>query len=316
VNAFAPAAAQSLMPALVPRPDLPKAVAFSSLAFSSGSIIGPVLAGAAIAAGQHFGTGGAEAGYAAAAVFYGLALLCLLAVRAPKREPLTEARSLAMIGEGLAYVWRNKVVLGAMSLDLVAVLLAGATALLPVFARDLLDTGAVPPEVALGWMRSAVALGAALTALVLTTAPLTRRVGPWMFGSVGVFGLATVGFGLADNLWPALAALLIIGASDMVSVNVRSSLIQLATPDPMRGRVASIGFIFISASNELGDFQSGLAARLLGPVGAVLFGGVGALATTVIWIKLFPELWALDSFEDAARLADTARPLDTLAPGQ
>lgn len=304
LSAFAPAASQALMPMLVPRQQLPEAVALSSLAFSTASIVGPALAGGLIWYGQSLGGLGAHVAYGGGALFFTIALVLCAAINAPKQERLENPQALRLILEGLVYVRRNKIVLGAISLDLVAVLLAGATALLPVFARDILDLGGMNWEVALGLMRSAVAAGAAITALALAIAPLRRRVGPWMLFSVAVFGAATVAFGLSTTLWAALAALFVIGASDMVSVNVRSSLVQLATPDAMRGRVASTSFIFISASNELGDFQSGVAARVLTPIGAVLFGGVGAIATAALWVKLFPELWRLDSFEDAARYAE------------
>jgi MFS family permease len=300
VNAFAPSASQALMPMLVPKEELPQAVALSSLSFSSASIVGPAMAGLAIAAGENWGGHGALAAYGLGALFSLGALILCLSLKAPRQERLEDPRTLSLITEGFAYVWRNKIVLGAISLDLAAVLLAGATALLPVFARDILNVG---PE-GLGWMRAAPALGAAVVAIWLAAAPIQRRVGPWMFLSVGAFGLATLVFGLSSVFWLSLVALVLIGATDMVSVYVRSSLIQLATPDAMRGRVASTSFIFISASNELGEFQSGVFARLMGPVGAVFFGGVGAVAVAAAWVKLFPQLWAMDSFEDAARYAD------------
>lgn len=300
VNAFAPAASQALMPMLVPKEDLPQAVALSSLAFSTSSIIGPAIAGVAIAVGEGASLGGAVTAYGLAAAFFLGAVCFCLSLRPPKQEKPTNPRALAMILEGLRYVRDNKIVLGAMSLDLVAVLLAGATALLPVYARDILHVG---PE-GLGWMRAAPAAGAAAVALWLAAMPIRTRVGRWMFLSVAVFGLATVGFGLSQAFVASLAFLALIGATDMVSVYVRSSLIQLATPDSMRGRVASTGFIFISASNELGEFQSGLFARAFGPVGAVVIGGIGAVLTVGLWIKLFPALWRMDTFEDAARYAE------------
>ncbi len=312
VNAFAPAASQALMPMLVPKQDLPQAVALSSLAFSTSSIIGPAMAGLAIACGETQGFGGAVSAYALAAGFFVGAVGLCLSLRPPRQERPENPRALAMIIEGLRYVRDNKIVLGAMSLDLVAVLLAGATALLPVYARDILMVG---PE-GLGWMRAAPALGAAGVALYLAAMPIRTRVGPWMFLSVAVFGLATLGFGLSTVFWLSLLMLVIIGASDMVSVYVRSSLVQLATPDAMRGRVASTGFIFISASNELGEFQSGLFARVFGPIGAVVIGGIGAVVTVGLWIKLFPALWRMDTFEDAARYAERgeAAPAPAMTP--
>ncbi|MBU6372040.1 MAG: MFS transporter [Alphaproteobacteria bacterium] len=301
VNAFAPSASQALLPGLVPREELPQAVAISSLAFSTASIVGPSLAGAAIALGEGTTFGGATIAYGLAGAFFILGFCVCALIRPPPQEPPANSNALVMIREGFVYVWRNKIVLGAISLDLVAVLLAGATALLPVYARDILHVG---PE-GLGIMRAAGSAGAALVAVILAAAPLQRRVGPWMFAAVGVFGLATLLFGLSTVFWLSVVALFLIGASDMVSVYVRSSLIQLATPDAMRGRVASTSFIFISASNELGEFQSGVAARFLGPVGAVVLGGIGAVICSGLWIKIFPQLWRMDSFEDALAFAET-----------
>jgi MFS family permease len=310
INAFAPSASQALMPMLVPKDELPAGVALSSLAFSTASIVGPTIAGIAIAIGEKGGGHGAALAYGLAAAFSLLALLWCVQLKPPAQERLAQARAWPMIMEGLAYVGRNKIVLGAISLDLAAVLLAGATALLPVFARDVLNVG---PD-GLGLMRAAPSVGAAVVALWLAAAPINRRVGPWMFGSVAIFGLATIAFGLAPSLWWALAALVVVGASDMISVYVRQSLVQIATPDAMRGRVASTSFIFISASNELGEFQSGVFAKLMGPVGAVLFGGVGAVAVVAAWIKLFPDLWRMDSFQDAERFAEAPTSTSARAP--
>jgi MFS family permease len=300
VNAFAPSASQAMLPTLLPREDLPQAIALSSLAFSTSSIIGPSIAGAAIAWGESSGTGGAFVAYGLAAAFFLAGAIVCAFIAAPRQTPVADARAMTMIAEGLNYVWRNKIVLGAISLDLVAVLLAGATALLPVYARDVLHVG---PE-GLGIMRAAGAVGAAAVAIWLAAAPLRSHVGPWMFISVGIFGLATLVFGVSTSFWLSVAALVIVGASDMVSVYVRSALIQLATPDAMRGRVASTSFIFISASNELGEFQSGVAARLIGPVAAVVVGGIGAIACAALWVKLFPQLWRMDAFEDALAHAE------------
>jgi MFS family permease len=300
LNAFAPAASQSLMPTLVPKDDLPKAVALSSLAFSGASVIGPALGGLAVALGENSGLGGAVIAYASAGACFVLSFLLCLSIVAPKMPRLSDSKTLALIFEGLRYVRDNKIVLGAISLDLVAVLLAGATALLPVYARDILHVG---PE-GLGLMRAAPAAGAALIAFILAAAPLQRRVGPWMFASVAIFGFATIVFGVSTAFWLSLLALFVIGASDMVSVYVRQSLVQLATPDAMRGRVAATSFIFISASNELGEYQSGLFARIFGPIGAVVIGGVGAILCTGLWIKLFPVLWRMESFEDASRYGE------------
>jgi len=185
----------------------------------------------------------------------------------------------------------NKIVLGAISLDLVVVLLAGAVALLPVFARDILHAG--PQQ--LGLLRSAMGVGAGGVALVLALAPLRANVGRWMFAATIVFGLATIAFGLSTSIWISLAALAVAGGADMISVYVRQSLIQLATPDAMRGRVSSVSYMFISASNELGDFEAGLTARLMGPVAAVVFGGAAAVAASFAWMRLFPKLAKADT---------------------
>jgi hypothetical protein len=210
-----------------------------------------------------------------------------------------------MIVEGLRFVWSNKIVLGAISLDLAVVLLAGTVALLPVFARDILHGTASES----GILRSAMGVGAAAVALMLAVAPLRKRVGLWMFGATILFGLATIVFGLSRNLWLSVLALAVAGGVDMISVYVRQSLIQLATPDPMRGRVAAVSFVFISASNELGDFEAGLMARILGPVTAVTVGGAAAVVASVGWMRLFPDLAKADGFELDQPLAYPERAL-------
>jgi MFS family permease len=219
--------------------------------------------------------------------------LLLLAMNPPKQEPVKDARTVGLILEGLRYVWSNKIVLGAISLDLIVVLLAGAVALLPVFARDILHAG--PSE--LGVLRAAMGVGAALVALWIAVAPLRRHVGYWMFAATIVFGVATVIFGLSNSIWISAAALAIAGGVDMISVYVRQSLIQLATPDAMRGRVSAVSFVFISASNEFGDFESGVMARLLGPITAVVAGGVASVIASATWMKFFPQLAKADGFE-------------------
>jgi hypothetical protein len=199
----------------------------------------------------------------------------------------------ALMKEGLAYVWRQKIVFGAISLDLFAVLLGGATALLPVFARDVLHVGAQ----GFGLLRSAPAVGATFVALGLAIRPIRSRAGVFMFGGVAVFGAATIVFALSQSLWLSVAALAVLGGADMLSVFVRQTLVQLVTPDPMRGRVAAVSTLFIGASNELGEFESGVVARFLGPVGAAIFGGVGALIVTGLWARLFPDLRRADRLE-------------------
>jgi len=285
-NAFQPPAASALLPMLVPREELPQGIAWSSLAFQSALIIGPAIGG-------YLYKYGPLTPYLSAFGLHLIAGALLMLLRPPPQEPVKEARTIGLIVEGLRYVWNNKLVLGAISLDLVVVLLAGAVALLPVFARDILHAG--PDE--LGVLRSAMGVGAACVALVLAVRPLRTRVGLWMFSATIVFGLATIVFGLSQYLWLTALALAIAGAADMISVYVRQSLIQLATPDAMRGRVAAVSFVFISASNELGDFEAGLMARIFGPVSAVVIGGVAAVAASAGWMRLFPALAKADGFE-------------------
>jgi MFS family permease len=288
LNAFLPAASSAMVSNLVPRDELPQAIALMSLSFHGGSVFGPALGGLLFALG-------ARVPYSAAFGMFICGFLLALSTKSPPQEKVESGRTLEMIREGLIYVRDNKIVLGALSLDLAVVLLAGATALLPVFARDILHAG---PE-ALGALRSATAIGAGLVSIVLAVKPIRRHVGTWMFGAVFLFGIATLGFGLSRTLWLSVLCLAIAGGADMISVYVRSSLVQLATPDAMRGRVSAISFVFISASNELGEFQSGIAARLLGPVMAVVVGGIGAILIAGAWMKLFKPLAAADRFEDA-----------------
>jgi MFS family permease len=196
----------------------------------------------------------------------------------------------AAVKEGLVYVWRTKEVLGAISLDLFAVLLGGATALLPVFAKDVLHVGAS----GFGLLRAGPAIGAVILGFWISRWPLQRRAGMWMFSGVAAFGLGTLIFALSRNVWLSVAALMLLGAGDMLSVNVRQTLVQIVTPDHMRGRVSAVAGLFIGASNELGEFESGVAARLLGPVGAAVFGGIGALVVTALWAWMFPTLRKAD----------------------
>lgn len=288
INAFLPPAATAMLPMLLPREELPQGIAWSSLAFQSGLIVGPAIGGLLYGLGAHVP-------YATAFVLLAVGAVLMFALRPPVQAPVRDARTIGMIAEGLRFVWGNKIVLGAISLDLVVVLLAGAVALLPVFARDILHAG--PSE--LGILRSAMGVGAATVALVLAVKPLRTRVGLWMFGSTIAFGLATIVFGLSKEMWLTATALAVAGGVDMVSVYVRQSLIQLATPDAMRGRVAAVSFVFISASNEFGDFEAGLMARIFGPVLAVTIGGVGAVIASAAWMRLFPQLVKADGFEPA-----------------
>jgi MFS family permease len=285
-NSFLPPAASALMPMLVPREELPKGIAWTSLAFQSALIIGPAIGGLLYAFGP-------ITPYLTAFALLGISIVLMLLLRPPAQEPAKDARTIGMIVEGLRFVWANKIVLGAISLDLIVVLLAGAVALLPVFARDILHAG--PSE--LGILRSAMGVGAAGVALALAINPLRARVGFWMFGATFAFGVATIVFGLSQWLWLTALALAVAGGVDMISVYVRSTLIQLNTPDAMRGRVAAVSFVFISASNEFGDFEAGVMARIFGPVLAVTIGGVAAIAASALWMRLFPELAKADGFE-------------------
>ncbi len=287
-NAFMPPAATALLPMLLPREELPQGIAWSSLAFQSSLIIGPAVGGVIYAFGP-------VVPYTATLVLLLVAAVLMLTLKAPKQNEVRDARTIGMIIEGLRFVWANKIVLGAISLDLVVVLLAGAIALLPVFARDILHAG--PSE--LGILRSAMGVGAATVALWLALKPLRARVGFWMFGATIVFGIATIVFGLSQWMWLTTLSLAIAGGVDMISVYVRQTLIQLNTPDEMRGRVGAVSFVFISASNELGDFEAGLMARIFGPVLAVALGGAAAVVASLGWMRLFPELAKADGFEPA-----------------
>ncbi|MGZ8369703.1 MAG: MFS transporter [Caulobacteraceae bacterium] len=282
-RAFFSPSSTALAPTLVPRALLPRAIAWNSLNWQSASIIGPAIGGLLCALSP-------AVAYSASAGLYGLSLLLLVFLKSPARpEPVTASR-VALIKEGLAYVWREKIVFGAISLDLFAVLLGGATALLPVFAKDVLHVGAE----GFGVLRAAPAIGATAIAILLAVKPIRRRAGVLMFAGVAVFGLATIVFALSKSMALSVAALITLGGADMISVYVRQTLIQLVTPDPMRGRVAAVSYLFVGASNELGEFESGVVARFLGPVGAALFGGVGALIVTGFWARLFPDLRKAD----------------------
>lgn len=282
---FAPAST-AMGPMLVPRDLLPRAIAWNSLAWQTSAIIGPALAGILVAFSPTVAFGVALGLYATSALLVTL-------IRKNTRPAAQPGSRWTLMKEGLAYVWGNKIVFGAISLDLFAVLLGGATALLPAFARDILHVG---PE-GFGLLRAAPAIGATVIALLLAAYPIREKAGPIMFAGVAVFAVATIVFGLSSWVWLSVGALAVLGAADMLSVFVRQTLVQLVTPDPMRGRVAAVSTLFIGASNELGEFESGIVARFLGPVGAAIFGGVGALAVTGLWIKLFPALWKADRLE-------------------
>jgi MFS family permease len=282
---FSPAMT-ALGPMLVPRELLPKAIAWNSLAWQSASIAGPALGGFLIAASP-------GAAYCGVFALYVVAAVCLPFIRRSTRPAAQAGSRLELVKEGLRYVRDNRVVLGAISLDLAAVLLGGASALMPAFARDVLHVG---PE-GFGLLRLGPALGATLVGLCLAFRPIRRKAGLIMFAAVGVFGAATVVFGLSRLMWLSVLALAVLGAADMLSVFIRQTLVQLVTPDAMRGRVAAVSTLFIGASNELGEFESGVAARFLGAVGAAVFGGLGALTVTGLWAWWFPALRKADRLE-------------------
>ncbi len=286
-RAFAGPALGALAPNLVPRAILPNAIALSSIAWQSGTVVGPAIGGYLYAVGP-------ATPYTASAILFGIALIGLFLIKPVARPAREQGGSpWAEVGDGLRYVRRNRLVLGAISLDLFAVLLGGATAMLPIFARDILHAG---PE-GLGHLRAAPAVGATLTAAWFAFRPLKTNVGVKMLVAVAVFGAATIVFGLSTSMPLSLACLFLLGAADMLSVYVRQSLIQLYTPDAMRGRVGAVSTLFISASNELGEAESGFLAALVGPVVGVVGGGIGAILVVGLWAWRFPELRLARSFE-------------------
>ena len=285
---FSGPSGSSLLPFLVAPEHLTRSIAFSSSVFTVAVISGPALGGFLYVLGPAAVYSICIAGFLGAAL-----IVARLGGRrfVPPRTILTR---LERVVEGIRYVRSRPVVLGAISLDLFAVLLGGATALLPIYARDILHVG----PVGLGFLRSAPAVGAFLVAFYLTHWPLRHHVGAKMFAAVAVFGIATIVFGLSVWFPLSLLALVVLGASDMVSVNIRGSLIQLSTPDSMRGRVSAVSMLFIGASNELGEFESGTTAALFGTVPAVILGGLGTLAVVGLWMKLFPPLRRVNAFAD------------------
>jgi len=282
-RAFQMPAQQALTPVLVPPAMLPRAMAFSSAGMQAAIIGGPALGGVIFVAG-------ATAVYATCTFLFatGCGLIAVLRYdhAPPPREPVTLRTLLA----GVEFVWQRKALLGAVSLDLFAVLLGGATALLPMFAKDILHVG----PWGLGLLRGAPAAGALLMSALLTRWPLERRVGPTMLSAVAVYGLCMVVFGLSTGFVLSLLVLAISGGADMVSVVVRQTLVQIETPNEMRGRVSAVNSVFIGASNQLGEFESGATAALLGPVGSVVAGGVGTLLVAAAWFRMFPSLSGRD----------------------
>jgi MFS family permease len=285
VRVFNSPAGQAFTPLLVPPEVFPSAAAWSSSIFNAGTILGPVIGGVLYAL-----RGNPVAVYATASTALAASVGLMWAIRVPGMQQMSRARDWNAVLAGFQYVWRNKLILGTTSLDLFAVLLGGAAALLPVFSREILHAG---PR-GLGLLRAAPGMGAALMAFVLAYAPLRRRVGIKMLGCVAAFGAFTIVFGLSRNLYLSMLALFLVGAADMVSVIVRSTVVQLATPDEMRGRVSAVNSIFIGTSNEFGQFESGLTAQWMGAVPAVIAGGVGTFIVVGLWSWLFPALRHVD----------------------
>jgi MFS family permease len=297
VRSFSMPASRALLPQLVPEEQFQNAVAWNSSIFQFSTILGPAVGGLLYAFFR-----GPAAVYATALAAGIIAVLTTLRIRAQNkprpREPFTPKTVFA----GFHYIWTHKLILGSISLDLFAVLLGGAVALLPVYAKEILLTG----PWGLGLLRSAPGIGAAVMALLLAYKPIRRRAGSTMLWCVAGFGIFTIVFGFSHSLPLSLISLFFVGAADMVSVVVRGVLIQIETPDEMRGRVNAVDMIFIGASNELGEFESGLAAQWLGAVPAVVLGGVGAIVVTVLWAWLFPELRRAESLTRAPSGTDAA----------
>ncbi len=293
---FAGPALSALAPNLVPKPILPTAIALSSIAWQVGMIAGPALGGYLYAIEPALP-------YAVASGLFLVSAIALSLIgKVPQPAVRKDQRPIGAVVDGLRYVVHNKMVLGAITLDLFAVFLAGATALFPVYARDILQVG----ETGLSQLAMAPAVGAAITAAWFSFRPIKSNVGPKMLGSVAIFGIATIVFGLSTSMPLSLAMLFIVGAADMFSVYIRQSLIQLHTPDDKRGRVSSVSLLTISASNEGGDFFSGTLAFLIGPVAAVVAGGAGAIVTVLVWSRIFPVLRTTKTFDPPDDLLEEA----------
>jgi len=274
----------ALLPSIVPASQLTQAVATSTSVMQTALIVGPALGGVL------YGFGDVVPFAAAAVAFLGASFNVIRIVHpgeAPKRQPVTFESVFA----GVAFIWSKPLMLGAISLDMFAVLLGGATALLPVYARDILDAG----PWALGLLRTSPAIGAVVMSLYLARFPLKHGVGIKMLWAVGIFGVATVVFAYSTNIALSIAMLLILGAADTISVVVRSSLVQLMTPEHMRGRVNAVNSLFIGTSNQLGEFRAGITAGIMSPVMAVAVGGIGTIAVVLLWARLFPALRKVDT---------------------
>jgi MFS family permease len=278
-RAFLSPASQSLIPNLVPTEDLASAIAFSSSAWQVAVISGPV------AGGLLYGVS-AEVAYGVAGVLFLIAVVFVAVVPRPPQKIVPEPATWSTVVAGFRYVWHEKVVLGAISLDLFAVLLGGAVALLPAYARDILEVG----PWGLGFLRAAPGVGALVVAIYLAWRPVADHAGLIMFAAVVAFGALTIVFGVSTTIWMSVAALALAGAADMISVYVRETLIQLWTPDAVRGRVSAVNMVFVGASNELGEFRAGVMGAIIGVVPAVVFGGIGTIGVAVAWAWLFPQL--------------------------
>ena len=289
-RAFSAPAGSALSPNLVPKEDFPNAVAWASSFWQVATIIGPAVGGVL------YGAGGATAVYATTAALCVVASGLVGVVRVREGSVEKKAASWETFVAGVRYVRKNRILLGSISLDLFAVLFGGASALLPVYASDVLHVG----PLGLGLLRSAPAIGAAVTAVAVAYFPLKRRAGVTMFWCVAIFGLATVVFGLSTSFLLSLMALVVTGASDMISVVVRQTLVQLKTPNEMRGRVSAVNMMFIVSSNELGEFESGITAAWFGAVPAVVLGGIGSILVVVAYALGFPELRKVNRLDDDA----------------
>ncbi|MDD2107534.1 MFS transporter [Pseudomonas asiatica] len=278
-RSFEMPATQALLPNVVPAGLFPRAVAASASATQSATIVAPAVGGFLYAFGSIWV-------YGPTVALYAIACMLTLSLQARGQVAQRGRASIESLLAGIRFIRSRPDILGAISLDLFAVLLGGATALLPVFAKDILLTG----PLGLGLLRSAPAVGALLMSLWLARFPFERNVGRTMFSAVGVFGVATIAFGLSTSFWFSLAVLVVLGAADMISMVIRGAFVQLETPDEMRGRVSAVNGLFIGASNQLGEFESGVTAHWFGTVPAVVLGGVGTLVVTGVWIKLFPTL--------------------------
>jgi MFS family permease len=285
-TAFDSPSSAALLPGVAPEGMLQKATATATAAFQVATISGPALGGLAYVVG-------AGAPYAAMAALWLLAAILTGAIALSRPETMQEPPTLRDLFGGVTFVRRNPPLLGAISLDLFAVLLGGATALLPIYARDILHTG----PWGLGVLRGAPAVGALIMAVVLSHHALNRRTGLRMFQAVIIFGAATVVFALSRSIWLSVAALAVLGAADTISMVIRIALVQLATPDEMRGRVGAVNFLFVNTSYQLGEFESGITAALFGAVPGVVLGGIGTIAVALLWMKLFPTLRKIERLE-------------------